>query len=313
MQKYIGIDIGGTAVKAGIIDSGGKIIDKITKKANINNYQTPLLEIVKDTAAEIYQLALEKDFKIKGAGISAAGQIDSQTGVVIGDNGHIPDWKGSNLKKAVKSVTGLNAAAANDANCAALAEKWIGNGRDYDNLIVYTIGTGIGAGIIVDGKMLSGSRGIAGELGHMIIKEQGRKCSCGNQGCFEQYGSITALVREIKAKKIIAKKDTAGGELNGRIIFAEAKAGNKKVQQCLKKFARHHAAAVISLLHIFNPEAVIIGGGVSAQKEYLIDPIAKIVSKKAMPAYLEGFSLKTAALENEAGMIGAVKNYIDNN
>jgi glucokinase len=308
MKKYIGIDIGGTAVKAGIIDSSGKIIKKITKKANINNYQIPLLEIAKNTAAEIYQLALDRDFKLEGVAVSAAGQIDSQRGIVIGDNGHIPEWKGSNLKKAINSVTNLKVEAANDANCAALAERWLGNGRGYNNLIVYTIGTGIGAGIIIDGKLLSGNRGIAGELGHMIIEQQGRKCSCGNRGCFEQYGSMTALIKEIKAQKIIKRADP-----DGRLIFQEAKSGNKKVKKYLEQFINYHAAAIISLLHIFNPESVIIGGGVSAQKEYLIEPIDEIIRRKAMPAYLEGFSLKTAGLQNDAGMIGAVKFFIDQN
>jgi glucokinase len=305
MKYYLGIDIGGTAVKAGIITENGELIEKRSLSANINNYQVPLLERVKKAALEIKTAAQKKEFKIQGIGVSAAGQIDSNKGMIIGDNGHIPDWKGTNLKREIEELTNLKTEVENDANCAAIAEKWIGNARDYKDIIIYTIGTGIGAGIIIDNQIFNGSRGIGGEIGHMIIEHQGRKCSCGNRGCFEQYASMTALVRDVK------KELKLDQEIDGKYIFEELKAGNDEIKKVVDQFLNYHATAIISLLHIFNPEAVIIGGGVSAQKELLIKPLEKIVRAKAMPAYTEEFTLKTAALSNDAGMIGAAKNFIE--
>jgi len=305
MKYYLGIDIGGTAVKAGIITENGEVIEKRSLSANINNYQVPLLERVKKAALEIKTAAQKKEFEIQGIGVSAAGQIDSNKGMIIGDNGHIPDWKGTNLKREIEELNDLKTEVENDANCAAIAEKWIGNARDYKDIIIYTIGTGIGAGIIIDNQIFNGSRGIGGEIGHMIIEHQGRKCSCGNRGCFEQYASMTALVRDVK------KELKLDQEIDGKYIFEELKAKNDEIKKVVDQFLNYHATAIISLLHIFNPEAVIIGGGVSAQKELLIKPLEEIVRAKAMPAYTEEFTLKTAALSNDAGMIGAVKNFIE--
>ncbi len=305
MKKYIGIDIGGTKVKAGIVTGEGDILKKLSLDANIDNYEVPLLDIVKKAAVKIKEISIDNNMKIEGVGVSAAGQIDNKSGVVIGDNGFIPDWKGTNLKKEINEITNLKVTVDNDANCAALAENWVGNGRGYTDLILYTIGTGIGAGIIVDGKLLSGHRGIAGEIGHMIIEHKGRNCSCGNNGCFEQYGSMTALINDVKKTL-----DNSKENIDGKYIFAEAKNGNKLIKDCINNFIEYHASAIISLLHIFNPQIVIIGGGVSAQEDYLIEPLRKIVFNKAMPVFTEDFELITAKLLNEAGMIGAVKNYI---
>lgn len=305
MKNYLGIDIGGTAIKAAVITEKGEILAKISVKANIDNYQVPLLTRVKKAVLEIKDLADKKDLEIEGIGVSAAGQIDNKNGMIIGDNGNIPDWKGTNLKKEIEKITGIKTTVENDANCAAAAEKWLGNAKDYSNSIVYTIGTGIGAGIIIDNKIFNGSRGIGGEIGHMIIDHQGRKCSCGNQGCFEQYASMTALIKDVE-KNIKVQAD-----INGKYIFSELKKGNQKIKKVVEDFLAYHATAIVSLLHIFNPEAVIIGGGVSAQKEHLIKPLEKLVREKAMPAYTENFVLKTAKLSNNAGMIGAVKNYLD--
>lgn len=305
MKIYLGIDIGGTAVKTAVIKEQGEIIKKFSIPANINNYQIPLLDRVKKAVLEIRSSAAELDHNIQGIGISAAGQIDSKKGIIIGDNGYIPDWKGTNLKSQIEKLTGLRTEVENDANCAAIAEKWLGNARGYDNSIIYTIGTGIGAGIIIDNQIFNGSRGIGGEIGHMIIEHQGRKCSCGNRGCFEQYASMKALIEDVKKELKLEQ------EIDGIYIFEEVKKGNSQLKKIVHKFLNYHATAIISLLHIFNPEAVIIGGGVSAQKELLIKPLEKIVRDKAMSAYTEKFVLKTAKLSNDAGMIGAVKNFIE--
>lgn len=307
MKNYFGIDVGGTSIKMAIINENGKIIEKLSLQANINNYQVPLLDRVKKAVLKIKEVARKKNFNIEGIGVSAAGQINSKSGMIIGDNGHIPDWRGTNLKFEIENLTGLKTEVENDANCAAIAEKWLGNARDYDYSIIYTIGTGIGAGIIIDNQIFNGSYGIGGEIGHMIIDHQGRECSCGNRGCFEQYGSMTALVRDVKKELGVEKK------IDGKYIFKMLKEDNQKLEKIFNKFLNYHATAIISLLHIFNPTAVLIGGGISAQKELLIKPLEKKVKAKAMSAYTDEFVLETAKLSNNAGMIGAVRNFIEKN
>lgn len=301
MKKYIGIDIGGTTIKAGIVDEQGEIKYKLVKQSSI-----PLLDIVKKAAEEIKSHARDRGIIIEGVGVSAAGQIDNKDGVVIGDCGNIPDWAGTPLKKEIEDILNLDVVVENDANCAALAEHWLGNGQGYSDLIVYTIGTGIGGGIILGGKIFSGSTGIAGEIGHIVLEKGGRRCTCGNRGCFEQYGSMTALIREVKEATGDQFK-----EVDGKIIFEEARKGNKEIARCINNFLDYNAAGIVSLLHIFNPRAIIIGGGVSRQGEAIIKPLEKKVREKAMPAFLKNVVITTAKLTNNAGIIGAVKNFID--
>lgn len=308
MKKYIGIDIGGTAIKAGIVDQKGQILYKINKQANINNYEIPLINVVKDTAKEIKVYTIDNKIKIEGVGVSAAGQIDNKNGVVIGSCGNIPKWIGTQLKTEIEKIVNLDVKVENDANCVALAEHWIGNGKNYKNMIAYTIGTGIGGGIIIDGKIFSGSIGIAGEIGHIVLKKDGQQCSCGNKGCFEQYGSMTALIREVR--KVTGYKFE---KINGEIIFNEAKNGNKQIARCIDVFLEYNATGIVTLLHIFNPEAIIIGGGVSKQGEVIIKPLIEKVREKAMPAFFENVIITSAKLSNDAGIIGAVKNFINYN
>ena len=305
MKKYIGIDIGGTAIKAGIIDEKGQVLSKFQERSNVDNYQVPLIDLVKKVVGEVHQYAIINNFAPEGVGVSAAGQIDHKKGTVIGDCGNIPGWTGSHLKDEIGKIVNLNVTVENDANCAALAEHWIGNGQGLKNVIVYTIGTGIGAGIILEGKLFSGGIGIAGEIGHMVLQKDGKKCTCGNRGCFEQYGSMTALIRDVS-------KETGEqlGEIDGQMIFAEARKGNKKVAFCIDRFLEYNATAIVNLLHVFNPEAIIIGGGVSRQGEVILKPLNEKVRKKAMPTFLNNLVIRTAKFTNDAGIIGAVRNFI---
>ncbi|GAA0179895.1 ROK family protein [Clostridium sediminicola] len=306
MKKYIGIDIGGTEIKAGIVNEEGKLLYKITRPSNINNYKIPLIDVIKNITNEINVYTMNNDICIEGVGVSAAGQIDNKNGVVIGTCGNIPGWKGTHIKSEMEKILHLDVIVENDANCAALAEHWIGNGKEYTNMIAYTIGTGIGGGIILDNKIFSGSNGIAGEIGHIVLEKDGEPCTCGNKGCFEQYGSMTALIKNVK--KIVGNQLN---EINGKIIFEKAKEGNKEIAKCIDHFLDYNATGIVTLLHIFNPEAVIIGGGVSKQGEVIIQPLIKKVKEKAMPAFYENVVIKTAKLSNDAGMIGAVKNYMN--
>lgn len=306
MKKYIGMDIGGTSIKYGIFDEKGQILYCNVEKANIDDYKVPLLDQVKKVAKLIDVYAKENHHYIEGVGVSATGQVDKATGTIIGTCGNIPGWIGANLKKTLEAIFDKSVTVENDANCAAIAEHWIGRGRGYDNLIVYTIGTGIGAGIILNGQIYSGHLGIAGEIGHMIIDMHGRSCTCGNRGCFEQYGSTTALLKQANHMQMISKEVGSGLEFFERVNYHE-----EPLEKLLKQFVDFHATGITNLVHVLNPEAILIGGGVSSQDRALIEPIRKQTMQKLMPAFAKKLVIQSVQLDNNAGMIGAVKNHIN--
>ena len=303
MKHYIGIDIGGTAIKAGIIRQDGEVRIRWQEDVAMDETRS-FSEGIWKIAGSAKDYADQKGIALSGIGVSSAGQINVRNGKVIGACGNIPDWIGTPLKGKLEEMLGLPTEAANDANCALLAECWLGSGAGYQHVVAYTIGTGVGGGILIDGKLLSGRDGIAGELGHMILRQGGEACSCGNHGCFERYGSMRALIRK-------AEEASGRSDLDGKIIFAEAEAGNEIFATCIEEFINLHADAVTGLVHLFNPEIVIIGGGVSAQGERLIAPLREKVRQRAMPAFAAGLIITTAKLGNDAGMIGAVKNFIE--
>lgn len=319
MGMLLSVDIGGTAIKTGIVDTVGKVLYKQETPSNINDYQSPLIEVAKDAASVAYEYARSQGWNVKGIGISAAGQINSKKGEVIGACGNIPNWIGVNIKREFEEKFRLETHVENDANCAALAEKWIGAGQKFNDFFAYTIGTGIGGGIIKDGRLLTGSQGIGGEIGHMIVEANGIDCTCGSKGCWEQYASMTALVRSVKMKLIESRNvsvicniiDGNLDRINGKVIFEAAEMGDQLAKECIERFVKYNAIGIVSLLHILNPEAVVIGGGVSMQKDKIVEPIKKEVFKRSMPAFVSELEIMAAQLGNDAGMVGAVKAFMD--
>ena len=224
--------------------------------------------------------------------------------MVIGTNGKIPGYEGTPLKEAFERAFSLPAHALNDANAAALGECFAGSAKGIQHLIMVTLGTGVGGGVVLNGKLYSGARGIAGELGHFTLYQDGVPCPCGKRGCFESYAATTALVR-------IAGEISGEPGLNGRAVFARAMAGDPAMQGALDHWIGDVAAGLSGLIHIFNPEMVLIGGGVSAQEELLMAPLRKQVLRTVMPRFGEGLRIERARLGNDAGLIGAAKFFLD--
>ena len=307
-MKFLSIDIGGTSAKTGIVDEHGKILKKSSYSVCFDNYQTPILEtVLKETDRFLSKQSLTPDV-LSGIGISATGQIDTHTGIVAGSAGHIDNWVGSPLKDRFQEKYRLPVSVINDANSAAIAEQWVGAAKGYKNAIIITIGTGIGGGIIVDSKILEGRIGIAGELGHFSIDRNGIPCTCGNRGCFERYASTTALVQMVKERYICHNgQPVSGKEMNGREIFQKLKEGDPVISEIVDMWISNIAAGLVSLTHIFNPEIILLGGGVSAQKELFIEKVREKVLGQVMPRFADGLVINAAALSNDAGMIGAVK------
>ena len=297
----LAIDIGGTEVKLGWADRRGTLYEKTSASVSFDAYQTPVAETVVKEARRF--LAGRKETP-EGIAVSACGQVDTETGIVIGTNGKIPGYEGTDLKNLLEKELGARTWALNDANVAVMGEWFTGRAKGLQDVVMITLGTGVGGGVITGGKMLGGRRGIAGEMGHFTLRADGPECPCGKRGCFENYASTTALVQ-------MCSEWSGQPGLNGKIIFEEIRKGNRIFQEVLELWIQDIAAGLTGLIHLFNPEMVLIGGGVSRQEELLIQPLREAVLKECMPRFAEGLRIESAELGNDAGMIGAVRFWLD--
>ncbi|MDL2318340.1 ROK family protein [Eubacteriales bacterium OttesenSCG-928-A19] len=301
MSTFLGVDIGGTAVKIGLVDGGGALLRKAEHSVDYDGYRTPILTSVLQAISVFLS---ESGARPEGIGISAAGQVDVHSGAVVGTCGNLPGWEGTRLTDAMRDAFSLPAVAMNDANCALLGEQWVGAAKGRRHVVMITLGTGVGGGILVDGRILNGREGLAGELGHMPLHAGGIQCTCGNRGCYEQYASVTALVR----RAAVVGEDAPR---SGRAVFDSAATGNERMLGILSEWIEDVASGLVGLIHLLNPELLLIGGGVSAQDDLLIRPLRERVLGRTMPRFREGLELEAAALGNDAGMLGAVRHLLN--
>lgn len=295
-KVYLGVDIGGTAVKLGLVDTHGRVLARAEESVSFDGYKTPILDTVTGAAA---RFLAGQSITPAGVGVSATGQIDSVQGVVAGTCGSLPGWDDAPIRTTLEKALSLPVTVANDANCMVLGEVWVGAARGCTDVIGITIGTGVGGGILTGGRLLEGTRGLGGEIGHYRTHvRHGMACTCGAVGCWERYASTTALVRAAKARNPAWN--------SGRAVFAAAEAGDREVQLLLDDWIEEIAQGLAGLVHIFNPQRILVGGGVSAQTDLLIRPLADKVQASVMPAFRQGLDLRAAALHNDAGLVGAV-------
>ena len=308
---YFGVDVGGTGIKVGAVTPEGKLLymDSAPTQASLG-YEV----LASDIANLINKIMAEKDIsldEVGGIGLGCPGSIDDKNGVVIYSNNI--NLTNAPLCAEVRKHIDKPVFIGNDANCAALGEYFALNDSSVDHMVAITLGTGVGGGIILNKKLFTGFNGIAGELGHTSLIMDGEQCTCGRKGCWEAYASVTALNREaVKAAqaapdsllaKEIAEND---GKSNGKILFGCAKSGDETALAVLDRYAKYVAEGLIDLINIFQPEYVVIGGGVSAQGDYLLNPIKKYVANGTYGGELiKTAEIRMAQLGNDAGIIGA--------
>ena len=301
----LGIDVGGTAAKIGSLTREGKILRRKEVPVNGDGYATPILTSVLAGADAFLAEEPDSGESLEGIAVSATGQVDDKSGTVIGTNGAIPGYEGTCFRQALAEKYAVSVHVLNDANAAALGETFLGGARGCRDVVMVTLGTGVGGGVISGGKLIRDRRGIAGELGHFSVDRNGALCTCGQRGCFERYASTTALMRMVWERTDREKVP------DGRAFFDLVRAGEAEMKDVLERWIQQIAVGVIGLVHIFNPEIVLIGGGVSRQENLLISPLRKKVIQGMMPRFAEGFRLEAATLGNDAGMIGALKFWLE--
>lgn len=302
-KQYLGVDIGGTFIKLGIVDDAGNVsmrrevpIDRSGKETVMETVMNGIDTLLKDSGLEAGAF--------EGIGVSAAGCIDTNKGCVAENGGNIPDWSFTPVAGPLSERYGIGATIANDGNCVALAEAWVGAARGLRDVICVVLGTGVGGGIISGGHLIEGTHGFGGEIGHFPTHADLLMTGEKKWGShYETFASTGALVR----RALMSGKDW----LNGKEIFEAAASGDAGALEILDGWTTEIAAGITGFVHIFDPEVVLIGGGVSAQNELLVKPVRDKVIETVTPDMAAELKLRAAELGNNAGMVGAVKYFID--
>lgn len=293
-KGFVLFDIGGTGVKYGVADSRGKFFIRESFPTHPERGAQDLLERMKEKIDRCMD-----EYPLSGIGISATGQVDYSTGRISAATDLIKGWVGTNIKEYFKGMYNLPVVVENDVNCVALGEMWLGEGRDLDNFITIALGTGIGGGIILNRRLFRGSHYSAGEFGHMKIRSGGSECRCGDWGCYEAHASTLALVASVR-------EATEGSEVTGEEIFQYERSGMEPYKGIVSQWVDDVGDGLKNIIVSFNPQGIIIGGGVSAQGEYLLDKIRKDLKGKLQNNFYESLDIRGAALKNDAGMLGAL-------
>ncbi|MEM9244441.1 MAG: ROK family protein [Cyanobacteria bacterium P01_F01_bin.153] len=287
------IDIGGTKIKYGVVDGEGNIFSQ----GSIDTYpKKGALDILQRTAEVIAKLATA--YPLVGIGISATGQVNFHQGIISYATDLIPNWIGTNVREYFEEEFNLPVVVENDVNCIAVAEHWQGSAIGENSFICIALGTGIGGGIFDKGELYRGENYGAGEFGHIKIVQNGRKCRCGDYGCYEAHASTDALVS--KAKVLAARE-----HIDGITIFQYEKDGNALYKDLVEEWIGFVADGLKNIVVSFNPKLMIIGGGVSAQGDYLLHRIEENLHQKLMPSFKKNLTLKMASAGNDSGLLGA--------
>lgn len=289
MSLVLGVDIGGTKIRIGVVSESGEVIADTTIPTKL-----PLYPYLEEKILEA-----QKQFpNLIGIGIGTRGMVDSEEGIVTFET-ELPGWEGTQVKKQLQAATGIRVELNNDANCAALAESLLGSAKDYRRVVCLTVGTKLGGGIIIDGNVMNGAHGGGGEIGHMILYPNGILCGCGRYGCSEEYVSGTALRRMILNNNVI---DPQTEELvTPHELFKMASNGHKGAITVRNAFLSDFAIVISNLQAILDMDCVVIGGGVSESS----DDWWSFLLTEVEPLKLKPLEIKKAVFGNEAGMLGA--------
>ena len=306
MKYCFGVDIGGTTVKLGLFTTEGEIIDKWEIKTRTENQGEAVLPDIADALKKkLAEKQIEKD-QVEGIGVGVPAPVDAE-GVV--QNTANLGWGYKEVKREMEELSGMKAEIGNDANVAALGEMWLGAGKGRKNIIMVTLGTGVGGGIIVDGKPLVGAHGAGGEIGHLCVNyEETDHCGCGNTGCLEQYAYATGITRlaNIRLAKDDKESVLRGQEISAKTVFDAVKAGDAVAEEIAEEFGKYLGYAMANLAAVVDPAAIVIGGGVSKAGEILLKYVEKNFKERAFFANKDT-EFVLATLGNDAGICGAAK------
>lgn len=310
MAYYVGIDLGGTNIKAGIVDSEGKMLNKKSIKTNADR---PMEEIITDMgklAVDVISDAGLANDQVKAIGIGSPGTPDNEAGVLVYSN-NLP-FNMAPMREIIKKVVDLPVYIDNDANCAGMAEAVAGAAKGAKDSVTITLGTGIGAGVIINGRIYSGFNQAGSEFGHTVLVSGGQQCSCGRKGCFEAYGSASALVRmtkeaaeanpDSKLNEVIEEE----GKVNAKVAFVAMRRDDKVAAEVVDTYIDYLADGLANAINTFMPEVLVIGGGVCGEGDPLLVPLReKTLSRPYFGPGVKKTRIELAQMGNDAGIVGA--------
>jgi glucokinase len=296
MSEYsIGVDLGGTNLRAAAIDGHGKLLDKIAGNTALEAGRNAVID---DMVQSIESLrARLGEHNLRGVGIGLPGFILMDKGVIVGSN-NMPEFENYPVRDEIEKRLGAKVILENDANAAALGEKWMGAGREVDDLVLLTLGTGIGGGIIVGGRVLHGQLGMAGELGHLTVVPNGNPCGCGNRGCVEKHASATAIAS-------MARLIGLGHDLTSEDVYKLALEGNDRAKTIFRSMGEALGVALANLINIFNFPLYLLSGGPVPAWDFFAPAMLEEVSRRSFTYRHSPTRIEKATLGNEAGLYGA--------
>jgi glucokinase len=303
--KLIGVDLGGTTFSVGLVSEDGKILKKVTRDTLVENGKEDVIRRIAETILEV-----SDGEETPYVGIGSPGSIDRENGIVR-FSPNFPDWHNVPLTDELAKRTGKKVFLENDANAFVLGEKWFGAGRGYDHIVALTLGTGIGGGVVTHGYLLTGRDGIGAELGHVVVEPNGPMCNCGTRGCLEAVASATAIRRFLREgykkyhSSLVYKLAGSPEKADAKHLFDAARQGDRFALMIRDRVVDALARAVAGYIHIFNPEIVIIGGGISRAGEILFGPLREKVVDYIMPSFVGTYEIVASPLVEDAGILGA--------
>ncbi|MFW6280818.1 MAG: ROK family protein [Halanaerobium sp.] len=310
-EYYIGLDLGGTKILTGLSDKNGKILARSRRDTEAELGEEKIIANMVETVEDILRKTGFNSGDIKTLGIGSPGPLDAKKGIII-ENSNLP-WKNVAIKARMEEAVNIKTILKNDANAAALGEKWFGAGRIVDNMLYLTISTGIGGGAVINRELFTGVNDNACELGHTVIDPDGPLCGCGNHGCLESFASGTAIGRMAreaaeagKSKKILELADNKIKDIDAAICAQAAYNGDKTAQKIFDKAAFYLGIGLGNFVNIFNTEMIVLGGGVMKASDLFLDKALEKMDEIALPGPLEVVEVRESELGSDIGLMGAV-------
>jgi len=302
-KRYVGIDLGGTNLKLGLVSDAGELLDSLSVPTEAQEGPDHVLDRMADGVRQVAEKAGAALDDVAAVGVGVPGPLDSSKGLVyIAPN--LPGWIDVPVRDTLQKALGKTVVVENDANAAAYGEFRVGAGRDVDSMFVLTLGTGVGGGIVQDGRLLRGASDTGAELGHTIIRYGGRLCGCGNRGCLEAYASATAVVSRFREEAGVSDLSRKA-DLECKDVFDAADGGNKAAARIVAETAEYLAVGITSILHALNPELVVLTGGMMGAGEPFLDRIRRHVGAMAFPSAWKVCDVRWSTLGGDAGILGA--------
>lgn len=302
---FIGLDLGGTFLKFALGKADGTVLANGKLPSRAQESQQQIFTVMFAAVEQMLEKAHAMNLKVEGIGVGSPGAIDFDHGRVLGNTPNLPNWTDADIRGQLQGKFNIPVWADNDANLMTLAECRYGAAKGARFVIALTLGTGIGGGIVIEDQLFRGARFSGAELGHMSINFAGPVCGCGGIGCIEAYASAPAMVKNYR-EKLVKKQLPVPNPMNTELIFTQARQGDPLANQVIDEICFYLGAALGNVINIFNPQVIVIGGGVADAGEEFIQRIWKAVRGRAMEPALQHARIERASLGNDAGMVGAI-------